>query len=85
MRSEFNWFWHVVVPLISTAAIIAVGYESLQGLSGLFFWTPWVVLGWIVVGVIILMVMRLRGNEQWLFKAGVVAYEHQATPEELAG
>jgi amino acid transporter len=85
MRAEFNWFWHLIIPLISTAAIIAVGYESLQGLSGLFFWTPWVVVGWIVVGVVVLQVMRLRGKEEWLLKAGVVAYEHQATPEELTG
>jgi amino acid transporter len=85
MRSEFNWFWHVVIPVLSTAAIVAVGYESLQGLAGLFFWTPWVVVGWIVVGALLLLYMRHRGNEQWLLKAGEVAYEHQASPEELNG
>jgi hypothetical protein len=44
-----------------------------------------VLAGWIVLGVVILGIARGRGNEEWLLKAGEVAYERQARPEEVAG
>jgi amino acid transporter len=90
-RDEFNWFWHVVIPVVSTLAILAVGYYSLQGLdpnatfpSNLFFWAPWFVLAWLGIGVVVLAIARLRGGETWLLKAGEVAYERPANPEDLA-
>ena len=84
-RDEFNLFWHLVIPVVSTLAIIIVGYESLQGLTGTLFWAPWFVVAWLVVGGALLLWMRRRGKEAWLLKAGEVAYERQATPEEVQG
>jgi amino acid transporter len=81
-RAEFNWFWHIAIPVISTVAIGTVAYFSLQGLSGLLVTAPWIVLGWLVVGALLLVYARLSGREHWLIKAGEVAYERQATPEQ---
>jgi amino acid transporter len=84
-RDEFSWFWHLVIPLISTGAILVVGYQSLQGLSGIYSWAPWAVLGWLVLGIVILAYARARGHEDWLIKAGEVAFERQASSEEIPG
>jgi amino acid transporter len=85
-RAEFNWFWHLVIPIVCVVSILLVGYESLApGLSGIFVWVPWVLVAWIALGIAILLVARARGREEWLLKAGQVAYERQATPEESAG
>lgn len=83
-RAEFNWFWHIAIPIISMAAIGLVCYYSLQGLSGLLVTAPWIVLGWLVVGGILLLIARLTGNESWLIRAGEVAYERQVRPEDVA-
>jgi len=84
-RDEFNWFWHFVIPVISILAILVVGYFSLQGLAAPYLFVPFFVAGWIILGAIILLVARARGKETWLLKAGEVAYERQARPEEVAG
>ena len=85
-RAEFNAFWHLVIPVVCVVAILLVGYESLApGLSGIFAYVPWVLAGWIVLGVVILGIARARGREGWLLKAGEVAYERQASPQEVAG
>ena len=84
-REEFNWFWHLVIPLISTGAILVVGWQSFDGLGDPYKYAPIFVVAWIVVGVVILAWARARGGETWLLKAGEVAYERQATPEEVAG
>jgi len=84
-RDEFNWFWHLIVPVISIVAILAVGYYSLQGLAAPYLYAPIFVAVWILVGIVILVIARARGGETWLLKAGEVAYERQATPEEVAG
>jgi amino acid transporter len=81
-RSEFNWFWHIAIPVISTIAIALVGYFSLQGLSGLLATAPWIVLGWLLVGIGLLVYARLAGHESWLIKAGQIAYERPASPDE---
>lgn len=84
-RDEFNWFWHVFIPVISCLAILTVGYYSLQGLAFPYTLAPIFVLAWIVIGIAVLFYARSKGNEAWLLKAGEVAFEHQASPEELSG
>jgi amino acid transporter len=84
-RAEFNIFWHLIIPVISTIAILVVGYYSLQGLVAPYIYAPMFVAVWVVVGIVILIFARLTGREQWFLKAGEVAYERQATPEEVAG
>jgi amino acid transporter len=83
-RSEFNWFWHAFVPAFSCVAILTVGYYSLQGLAFPFTIAPLFVIVWVVLGLAVLGYARMKGNEEWLLKAGEVAYERQASPEEMA-
>ncbi|MBO0704777.1 MAG: APC family permease, partial [Candidatus Dormibacteraeota bacterium] len=81
-RVEFNWFWHIVIPILSTIVILIVAWFSLQGLSGLLVTAPWIVLGWIALGALLLVYARASGREGWLLRAGEVAYEKPLVPEE---
>jgi amino acid transporter len=70
-REDRKWFPHIALPIISTLSLLVVGYESLNPLPaapiGL---APLFVLGWAVIGVVILLVMKARGKEDWLQRAG---------------
>jgi amino acid transporter len=83
-RDEFSWFWHLIIPVVSTVAILVVGWFSLQGLADIYVWAPVVVVGWLALGGLLLLYFRARGGESWLLKAGEVAYERPASPEEVA-
>jgi amino acid transporter len=83
-RSEFNWFWHIVIPIISTVAICVVAWFSLQGLSGLLASAPWIVLGWLALGGLLLLFAHFSGREGWFIRAGEVAYEHPIAPDETS-
>src|SRR6266446_2384837 len=75
-RSEFNIFYHVIFPVLSLAALVWLGYELFNP-----FPTPPLVYAlptigiWLLIGVVILIVMRARGKEEWLNKAGESAFE----------
>jgi hypothetical protein len=47
-------------------------------------YAPFVVLGWLVAGVILVWAVSRTGREEWLIKASEVAYERAPTPEEEA-
>ena len=84
-RSEFNWFLHLVCPIIGTVAIAWVVYKSLVPLPAApVKYAPIIVVVWLVLGLGVLVVMRLRGKEQWLLEAGKAVHEHAETPAELA-
>jgi amino acid transporter len=75
-RSEFNIFYHAIFPVLSLAALVWLGYELFNPLptSPLVYALP--TLGiWLLIGVVILIVMRARGKEEWLNKAGESAFE----------
>ena len=69
MRSEFNWLLHFIFPVASTLVLLYAIYKSFP-LSTPFDLAPIVNGAWFVIGVIILLVLRSRGNEDWLVKAG---------------
>ncbi len=46
-------------------------------------WSPYLAGGWLVLGIVVLVVMKLRGNEDWLTKAGDVIGERAETEQEL--
>lgn len=72
-RAEFNPVLHALVPLVASLALVWVGYKSLDPLpSGPAHWAPFGVLAWFAVGVATLVVMHVRGREQWLAEAGAV-------------
>jgi amino acid transporter len=68
-RDEFNWILHLVFPVVSSAVLIFAVYKSFPAASP-FDLAPFIDGGWFVIGVLILIVLRVRGNETWLTKAG---------------
>ncbi len=83
---EFNWFSHFLVPLGATAALGYLLYKSFSPFpASPYKWSPLIVGLWIVGGVVILVLTRLRGREQWLMRAGeaVAEIEDEADREGL--
>jgi amino acid transporter len=68
-RSEFNWILHFVFPVLSTIVLLYAIYKSFP-LATPFDLAPIVDGVWLLIGVVLLVVLYLRGNEQWLLKAG---------------
>ncbi len=75
-RSEFKVMPHAVFPFVGTTALLFVGYNSLTPWpappTG---YAPWVVGVWLLLGLLVLIVMKLRGKEDWLAEAGRIAHE----------
>jgi amino acid transporter len=72
-RSEFNLWLHLVFPVVSTAALGYVCYKSLSPLPALPVGAaPWIALGMLVIGVIVVFAISWTGREEWLRKAGAV-------------
>jgi amino acid transporter len=68
-RDEFNWILHLVFPILSTAVLLYAIYKSFP-LTTPFDLAPIVNGVWLLIGVLILLYLRMRGNEEWLEKAG---------------
>jgi amino acid transporter len=83
-RPDFNAALHLLIPLITSIALFYVGYKSLQELTSPASYAPWVVAGWLLLGIALLCVMRYRGQEDWLLHAGEVAQEIAIYPEDTA-
>lgn len=70
-RPDRKILTHVILPVVSTIALLAVGYYSLVPLPAKpIGWAPVAVAIWAVAGVGILVVMRLLKREDWLKRAG---------------
>lgn len=70
-RTEFNPLLHFVFPLLSSAALIYAIYKSFQPApASPYKWSPVIDGIWLLIGVTILLVMRSRGREDWLQRAG---------------
>jgi amino acid transporter len=88
-RSEFNWLLHGFIPIASSAAMLWVAYKTIEGAHLLhpksFTDYPfWVALGWIVLGLVIMLVASRTGREEWLLRAAEAAHERAETKEELS-
>ena len=86
-RPEFNWALHGAIPILTSAALLWVGWKTVQGLHifGLptpLDYAPWIAIFWFAVGLIILVFASRTGKEDWLFKAGESTLERPETPEE---
>jgi amino acid transporter len=68
-RTEFNWILHAVFPVVSTLVLLYAIYKSFP-LATPFDLAPLVDGVWFVIGIVILVALRARGNEDWLEKAG---------------
>jgi amino acid transporter len=84
-RSEFNWFFHFLLPL-GTSGLLA--YSVVKSFEPFppepYGYSPAIVGGWMLVGVGVLFYLKRRGKEEWLAKAGAIVEERPETAEELA-
>jgi amino acid transporter len=84
-RKEFRVFLHAIFPLVGTLALFFVAYSSLTPWPAPpIGYTPWVVVIWLALGLMVLLVMKLTGKEDWLAEAGRVAQERVETAEEAS-
>jgi amino acid transporter len=84
-REMFNPVIHALFPAASTAALIWLVYKTVHPYpADPFKWTIWTVLGWLVIGVVLLVVMHVLGKDDWIAKAGESVEERPETQEEMA-
>jgi amino acid transporter len=70
----FHWVPHALFPLISTLAVLWVAYKSIVPLPpGPLVYAPAIVAVWLLAGVIVLIVSKGLGREDWLLAAGAAA------------
>ena len=82
-RATFNWLLHFVFPVGTSAVLIYSLYKSFTPFPAHpYNWSPFIVGAWIIIGIGILAVLRSRGNEGWLEKAGAIVEERPETEEE---
>ncbi|MEA9986786.1 MULTISPECIES: APC family permease [Subtercola] len=72
VRAEFSIWAHVVAPIISTAALIVIGYNSIVPLPDYpVLLAPFIAGLYVLVGLIILFGRNLRpGKREWMKHAG---------------
>ncbi len=84
-RDELNWFKHFVIPLLGIIALVLVVYYSVSPLPAYpVSLAPFIVLGWIVVGLVVLAWMIKSGRASLLANARDAVNERIETPEEHA-
>jgi len=82
-RSEFNWLLHFVFPVGTSAILVYSLYASFVPMpSPPNNWSPVVVAVWLVLGIVVLIWMKVSGNDSWLSKAAGVIVEHEETAAE---
>ena len=83
-RSEFNWFFHFILPF-ATAGVLA--YSVVKAFQPFppdpYKYAPFIVGGWMLVGIAVMIYLKVKGKEEWLAKAGAIVEERVETPEEL--
>jgi amino acid transporter len=84
-RSEFNPFFHLLLPLGTSAVLAYSVVRSFQPFPpDPYGYAPEIVGGWMLVGVAVLAYLKLTGRDEWLSRAGAVVGERLETAEELA-
>jgi amino acid transporter len=76
-RAEFNPWLHLVFPLLTTAALAYVCWQTFTNPApeGRGAWALPIFLVWAGVGIAILVAMRVRGREAWLLRAGEAVHD----------
>ena len=79
-RSQFRYWTHAFMPLLSSVALLWVGYKSIYPAPDPMpeppvKYAPYLVGAWLGLGIFILWAMKRAGRESWLLKAGQTVYE----------
>jgi amino acid transporter len=88
-RDEFNIWLHLVVPVLTTAALIWVFWKNVETLhpfspKNAFDYSPLIVIIWTVVGLAIVLYASRTGKEDWLRRAGESVQLRAETAAEAA-
>jgi amino acid transporter len=79
-RDEFHPLWHAFFPLVSSFAVLGVAYLSVTAWPPPpLRYAPFIVGGWLGLGVAVLVLMKALGHEQWLLQAGAATQEAGAS------
>lgn len=79
LRPEFRIWPHVICPLFSTAALLAVGIASVNPLPPApLRYAPLLVLVWLFAGFVFVWLMSRTGRESWLSNAAFTPVERRA-------
>jgi amino acid transporter len=83
-RSEFNWLWHFVLPLVSGLVLVYALAESFPPFCPAvncpvdpYAKAPLVAGGWLVIGIILLVYYAATRRDQWLKTAGAALGESE--------
>ncbi len=81
-RDEFNWFLHIALPVISTAALIYVTIKSFQPFHSFpYNYAPLIDGIWLAIGLVVLLVLWLRKKDDWIAQAGAATIDADVIPE----
>jgi amino acid transporter len=84
-RSEFNWFLHFLLPLVTSVVLAYSVVKSFTPFPAApYAYAPEIVGGWMLVGIGVLYWLHRTGREAWLTRAGEIVSERPETGEELA-
>jgi amino acid transporter len=89
-RSEFNWLWHFILPVVTSLVLLYSLYKSFSPApASPYKYSPEIVAAWFLVGVGVLMYLRSKGQD-WFDRARDIADEDlemstgsMSVPEEL--
>jgi amino acid transporter len=83
-RSEFNWLWHFVLPLVSGLVLVYALAESFPPFCPAvncpvdpYAKAPLIAGGWLVIGIILLVYYAATRRDQWLKTAGAALGESE--------
>ena len=74
-RAQFNPLLHVIIPLVASAAGIVVVWKSYFSpftSTGPVFWGLMMFIVVLVITVVVLIYLRVRGQEDWMRSAQLV-------------
>jgi amino acid transporter len=79
-RHEFRLWPHVMCPLVSSLALVCVAFESIYTLPPPpVRYGPVLVIGWLSVGLVVLVIYKRAGREDWVLNAGSEIHEVAAS------
>jgi amino acid transporter len=81
-RQEFNPILHIVLPVISTAALVYVTIKSFQPFPSFpYNYAPLIDGIWFAIGLIILGYLWITKRDAWIAKAGEASVDADVIPE----
>ena len=79
-RNEFSWIKHFIFPVGTSLVLIYSIYAAFVPLPAPpNNWTPLTAAIWLGIGVVILLVMKAMGKQDWLARAAAIVAEQEDT------